>query len=151
PLPDSPTSALPGTAKKVAVLTERAGRYQTLWHPQDARDPGLRATAADLVLLCVRPRADHKPLATTTLSERDYRKIAEAGGGNETLGRQATCFLLTSPTWRLCRPTSGNGRAPEQRFMKPDTLSLPRRAAWRCPLSSWKTLAVTATCCHRSR
>ena len=37
PIPDSPTSALPGTPEKVSVLEERARREQKLWHPQDAR------------------------------------------------------------------------------------------------------------------
>jgi len=35
PLPE-PTRALPGTPEKVAVLTERAGLGQALWHPLDA-------------------------------------------------------------------------------------------------------------------
>jgi hypothetical protein len=35
-LPPEPTSALPGTAEKVAVLEQRAQRHQALWHPYDA-------------------------------------------------------------------------------------------------------------------
>jgi hypothetical protein len=34
--PPEPTTALPGTPEKVAVLEERARRQQSLWHPQDA-------------------------------------------------------------------------------------------------------------------
>ncbi len=37
PLPPTPTSALPGTPEKVAVLMERARLKQALWHPLDAR------------------------------------------------------------------------------------------------------------------
>jgi hypothetical protein len=36
PLPDAPTSALPGTEAKVLVLIERARKRQSLWHPDDA-------------------------------------------------------------------------------------------------------------------
>ena len=35
PLP-APTMALPGTLEKVAVLEQRAGLRQALWHPLDA-------------------------------------------------------------------------------------------------------------------
>ena len=35
-LPASPTSALPGTPEKVAVLEERAQQGQALFHPDDA-------------------------------------------------------------------------------------------------------------------
>ena len=35
-LPAGPTSALPGTPEKVAVLAERARLRQSLWHPNDA-------------------------------------------------------------------------------------------------------------------
>ncbi len=35
PLPAMPTSALPGTQEKVAVLEERARMRQNLWHPAD--------------------------------------------------------------------------------------------------------------------
>jgi hypothetical protein len=35
-LPSAPTSALPGTPEKVAVLMERARLKQSLWHPLDA-------------------------------------------------------------------------------------------------------------------
>src|SRR5581483_5761260 len=31
-----PTTALPGTPEKVAILAERARLRQSLWHPQDA-------------------------------------------------------------------------------------------------------------------
>lgn len=33
----APTSALPATAEKLAVLTQRASCRQNLWHPQDGR------------------------------------------------------------------------------------------------------------------
>ena len=36
-LPAQPTSALPGTAEKVAILEERARLGLSLWHPLDAR------------------------------------------------------------------------------------------------------------------
>ena len=36
PLPAFPTSALPGTPEKIAVLEERARLKQCLWHPDDA-------------------------------------------------------------------------------------------------------------------
>lgn len=35
PLPDLPTTALPGTEEKVNVLAERARLGETLWHPLD--------------------------------------------------------------------------------------------------------------------
>jgi len=35
-LPSRPTSALPATASKVAVLAARAERGESLWHPDDA-------------------------------------------------------------------------------------------------------------------
>jgi hypothetical protein len=34
--PAQPTSARPGSAEKIAVLTERAARGQSLWHKGDA-------------------------------------------------------------------------------------------------------------------
>ena len=42
PLDDCPTTALPGSPEKVAVLERRAARGVSLWHPQDAgtRQPG---------------------------------------------------------------------------------------------------------------
>ena len=36
PLP-APTSALPGTPEKIAVLEQRARLRQSLWHPDDAQ------------------------------------------------------------------------------------------------------------------
>jgi hypothetical protein len=36
-VPPEPTSALPGTPEKVAVLEERARLGYSLWHPLDAR------------------------------------------------------------------------------------------------------------------
>ncbi len=36
PLPAAPTTALPGTPEKVAVLIQRARLKQALWHPRDA-------------------------------------------------------------------------------------------------------------------
>ncbi len=38
PLPE-PTSALPGTPEKIAVLMERESMRQQLYHPADAKDP----------------------------------------------------------------------------------------------------------------
>lgn len=35
-LPAAPTSALPGSPEKVAVLEQRASRREALWHPNDA-------------------------------------------------------------------------------------------------------------------
>jgi hypothetical protein len=35
-LPAQPTSALPGSPEKVAILCERARLRQSLWHPLDA-------------------------------------------------------------------------------------------------------------------
>jgi len=35
PVPFAPTTALPGTPEKVAVLMQRARLKQSLWHPQD--------------------------------------------------------------------------------------------------------------------
>lgn len=43
PLPLAPTSALPGSAEKIAVLEERARLGQTLWHPADATLEGAAA------------------------------------------------------------------------------------------------------------
>jgi hypothetical protein len=34
--PAFPTTALPGTPEKVAVLQQRAARGESLWHPEDA-------------------------------------------------------------------------------------------------------------------
>jgi hypothetical protein len=38
PLPPFPTTALPGTPAKIAILEERARLKQCLWHPDDASD-----------------------------------------------------------------------------------------------------------------
>jgi|SRR5438128_6752805 len=35
-LPALPTTALPGSPEKVAVLEQRASRREALWHPNDA-------------------------------------------------------------------------------------------------------------------
>jgi hypothetical protein len=35
-LAPAPTTALPGTPEKVAILEERARQHQALWHPLDA-------------------------------------------------------------------------------------------------------------------
>lgn len=35
-LPANPTTALPGTAEKLAAMAERAARGQVLFHPRDA-------------------------------------------------------------------------------------------------------------------
>ncbi len=50
PPPDRPTSATPGTEAKLLVLTERARRGRSLWHPYDARvdDEGRRRLARRL-------------------------------------------------------------------------------------------------------
>ena len=36
PLAALPTTALPGTPDKIAILEERASHCQALWHPLDA-------------------------------------------------------------------------------------------------------------------
>ena len=36
PLPPFPTSALPGSPEKIAVLMDRAEKRLSLWHPDDA-------------------------------------------------------------------------------------------------------------------
>jgi len=40
PLPEAPTTAVPGTPEKLAVLEERARLKQAIFHPADARYPG---------------------------------------------------------------------------------------------------------------
>ena len=40
PLPPEPTTALPGTPEKAAVLAERARLKLALWHPLDAKHEG---------------------------------------------------------------------------------------------------------------
>lgn len=40
PLPPNPTTAIPGTPAKVAVLEQRAKLGQALYHPADARYEG---------------------------------------------------------------------------------------------------------------
>lgn len=35
-LPEEPTTAIPGSAEKIAILTERVQRRQALHHPLDA-------------------------------------------------------------------------------------------------------------------
>ncbi len=46
-LPAHPTRALPGSPEKIAVLTQRVRKHQTLWHPDDARlDAEARRPAA---------------------------------------------------------------------------------------------------------
>ena len=40
PLPDSPTTAAPGSPEKFAVLEQRANLKQALFHPADARYAG---------------------------------------------------------------------------------------------------------------
>ena len=47
-LPPCPTSALPGTPEKVAVLQERARQGLSLWHPLDAT---LETVAEQLALV----------------------------------------------------------------------------------------------------
>lgn len=37
PMPNAPTTAIPGTTSKLVVLEERARLEQQLWHPQDAK------------------------------------------------------------------------------------------------------------------
>ena len=38
PCTGPPTTALPGSTEKLAVLEQRAARLETLWHPGDATD-----------------------------------------------------------------------------------------------------------------
>lgn len=38
-LPKEPTAARPGTEEKIAVMTRRAERGESLFHPDDAKDP----------------------------------------------------------------------------------------------------------------
>jgi hypothetical protein len=35
PVPTYATTAMPGTAEKIAILAERARNCQSLWHPED--------------------------------------------------------------------------------------------------------------------
>lgn len=37
PLPDKPTTALPGSEEKIREMTKRAQQGQWLFHPRDAR------------------------------------------------------------------------------------------------------------------
>jgi hypothetical protein len=53
PLADAPTTAVPGTPEKLAVLEQRVRMKQAIFHPADAKYPGdprplefLRTTAA---------------------------------------------------------------------------------------------------------
>lgn len=39
PLPARPTSAVPGTPEKIAILEQRAELKLSLWHPEDALMP----------------------------------------------------------------------------------------------------------------
>lgn len=50
PLPSAPTSAMPGTPEKVAVMRERAAKKQSLWHPLDAHCVDAALPADDLGL-----------------------------------------------------------------------------------------------------
>ncbi len=36
---DEPTTTLPGTAERLAVLEQRAASGMSLWHPRDAKHP----------------------------------------------------------------------------------------------------------------
>jgi hypothetical protein len=79
PLPPFPTSALPGTPDKVAVLAERARLRQALWHPQDAR---LDADG-QVVHACTPPAALPEPelepaLATEFATESIHEEAATA-------------------------------------------------------------------------
>ena len=40
PLADAPTTAVPGTPEKLAVLEQRARLKQAIFHPADAKFPG---------------------------------------------------------------------------------------------------------------
>jgi len=59
-----PTSALPGSPEKVAVLEERVARGEMLFHPADARVDGLRETReARRAFGGVGPRRDYSKAA----------------------------------------------------------------------------------------
>jgi hypothetical protein len=45
-LPAEPTTALPGSLEKVAILQQRASRREALWHPDDAPVGGERFSRA---------------------------------------------------------------------------------------------------------
>lgn len=49
-LPDSPTSYLPGTEEKIAVLEERASQGISLHHPCDAGCEGLFQQRTDIII-----------------------------------------------------------------------------------------------------
>ena len=42
---ESATNARPGTKEKIAVLAERAGREQELWHPDDGKRINVKKTS----------------------------------------------------------------------------------------------------------
>src|SRR5206468_1886992 len=54
PLPPCPTTALPGTPEKLAVLMQRARLKQALWHPQDATLEDAPLPSADVSLPAAR-------------------------------------------------------------------------------------------------
>ncbi len=62
-LPEQPTTALPGTPDKVAVMAERAARGESLFHPQDA-------TLDDDWALIVVPSQTGRPLVIGQINQR---------------------------------------------------------------------------------
>jgi hypothetical protein len=50
PLPPAPTSAVPGSEEKIAILEERARNRQSLWHPDDLTLEAVPVSAAALAL-----------------------------------------------------------------------------------------------------
>lgn len=62
-LPAEPTSALPGTPDKIAVMRERAARGESLFHPQDATLDGDWA-------LIVTPSQTGKPMVIGQINQR---------------------------------------------------------------------------------
>jgi hypothetical protein len=51
-LPLASTTAIPGSAEKVAILQGRASRRETLWHPDDAPFASERTRMCDLSPAC---------------------------------------------------------------------------------------------------
>ena len=62
-LPQQPTTALPGTPDKVAVMAERAARGESLFHPQDATLDG------DWALIVV-PSQTGRPIVIGQINQR---------------------------------------------------------------------------------
>jgi len=62
-LPATPTTALPGTPDKIAVMAQRAARGETLFHPQDATLDG------DWALIII-PSQTGKPMVIGPIHQR---------------------------------------------------------------------------------